>query len=71
MRDAARQFVRKLTGFQHPSKANEAAFQQGIDDITTVAQTLLSALVTNAEPHNRELEAAKAQARTAKRFATS
>ena len=68
VRDAALQFVRKLSGFTKPSKANEAAFETAIEEITHAAQTLLAALVTNGEPRNREVEAAKARARTAVRF---
>ncbi len=68
IRDAALQFVRKLSGFQAPSKANEAVFNTAIDDVATAAQELLSSLTTQAEPHNREVEAAKARARAAQRF---
>lgn len=66
--DAALQFVRKLSGFQSPSKANETVFNTAIDDVATAAQKLLSSLTTQAEPHNREVEAAKARARAAQRF---
>ena len=62
------QFVRKLSGFTKPSKANEAAFERAVADVTAVAQTLLASLVTNSEPRDREIEAAKARARTAERF---
>jgi hypothetical protein len=68
VRDAALQFVRKLSGFTKPSKANEAAFETAIEEITHSAQTLLAALVTNGEPRNRDVEAAKARARAAVRF---
>jgi hypothetical protein len=68
--DASLQFVRKLCGFTKPSKANEAAFDAAIEDITGVARRLLSSLVTTAEPHDREVEAAKARARSAERFGT-
>ncbi len=68
VRAAALQFVRKISGFQEPSKLNEAAFNRGIDDIAKVTQQLLDSLVTQAHPHNRELEAAKAQARAEQRF---
>jgi len=68
IRAASLQFVRKLSGYQHPSKANEAAFNQAIDTVAANARTLLGALVTQAEPHNREEEAAKAHARAVKRF---
>jgi len=68
IRAASLQFVRKLSGFHEPSKANEAAFNRAIDDVAVVAQELLASLTTQAEPHNREIEAAKARARAAKRF---
>jgi hypothetical protein len=62
------QFVRKLSGSQHPSHVNEAAFNQAIAEIATTARTLLDSLVTTAKPHNREEEAAKARARALQRF---
>ncbi len=65
---ASLQFVRKLSGFHEPSKANEAAFNAAIDEVTVVAQKLLGALTTQAEPRNREVEAAKAHARAVRRF---
>lgn len=65
---ASLQFVRKLSGFHHPSKANEAAFSKAVEDFSKIARTLLDTLITNAEPHNREEEAAKAHARAVKRF---
>ncbi len=68
IRDASVQFVRKLSGFHEPSKANEAAFDAAIEEVTTAAQRLLDSLTTQAEPHNREIEAAKARARAAQRF---
>lgn len=68
VRDAALQFVRKLSGFTKPSKANEAAFETAVEEITQAAQTLLAALVTNGEPRNRDVEAAKARAKSAIRF---
>ena len=68
VRAAALQFVRKITGFNKPSKANEAAFLAAIDDIAGVSARLLRALDTNAPPKNREEEAAKAKARAAERF---
>jgi hypothetical protein len=68
IRAAALQFVRKLTGFHEPSQANQAAFDRAIDDVAVVAKELLSSLTTHAEPHNREIEAAKARARAAQRF---
>jgi hypothetical protein len=69
VRAAALQFVRKVSGFNKPSKANEAAFDHAIDEIARVAGELLHALETNAPPKNREEEAAKAKARAAQRFA--
>ena len=66
---SALQFVRKLSGFTKPSKANEEAFNRAVHDVTHVAEHLLHDLVTNSPPRNRELEAAKARARSAKRFA--
>jgi hypothetical protein len=70
IRASALQFVRKLSGFTKPSKANEDAFNQAIKDVATVARQLLDSLVTNAPSRNRELEAAKARARAAARSAT-
>lgn len=67
---AALQFVRKVSGFNKPSKANEAAFLAAIEEIAAVSRTLLSSLETNAPPKNREEEAAKARARAAERFST-
>jgi hypothetical protein len=69
IRDAATQFVRKISGFNKPSAANEAAFNRAIADIAHASHHLLEGLVTQAAPRNREIEAAKARARTAKRFA--
>jgi hypothetical protein len=71
IRAASLQFVRKLSGFNKPSKANEAAFQRAIDDVAAVAQTLLDSLVTNAEPRDREVEAERARQRNAERFGTA
>lgn len=68
VRDAALQFVRKLSGFTRPSKANAAAFETAVDDIAAVAGTLLAALTSNGEPRTREAEIAKARARAAQRF---
>lgn len=68
--DASLQFVRKVSGFHHPSQANEAAFDQAVEEVVGVTRTLLKSLVTNAEPHNREVEAAKAHERAVKRFGT-
>lgn len=66
---SALQFVRKLSGFTRPSKANEAAFHRAVEQVTAAARELLDALVTQAPPRNRELEAARARARNAARFA--
>lgn len=68
IRAASLQFVRKLSGFNKPSKANEAAFQQAIDQVADVAEELLSSLSTTAAPRNREVEAQKAKERAAARF---
>jgi len=68
IRAASLQFVRKLSGFNKPSKANEAAFLAAIDQVATVSRNLLGALETNAPPRSREDEAAKARARAAQRF---
>jgi hypothetical protein len=65
---ASLQFVRKLSGFTHPSKANEPAFERAIDDIAKIARRLVDSLETNAPPRNREVEAAKARERAAIRF---
>ena len=66
--DAALQFVRKLSGFTRPSKANEAAFECAVEDIAASARVLIGSLVTNAEPKSREVEAARARERSAMRF---
>ena len=66
--DASLQFVRKLSGFTHPSKANEAAFNRAVDEIAASAGTLIASLVTNAHARTREVEAAKAKERSALRF---
>jgi hypothetical protein len=68
VRAASLQFVRKLSGFTVPSKANEAAFDAAVDDVAAVAARLLASLTTNAPPRNREEEAAKAKARSTIRF---
>ena len=68
VRQASIQFVRKLSGFTKPSKANEAAFETAVDEITHSARALLAALVTNGAPRHREVEAAKARAKAALRF---
>ena len=68
IRDASLQFVRKLSGFSVPSKANEEAFERAVDAVAASARTLIASLVTTAPPHDREVEAAKARARSADRF---
>ena len=68
VRAASLQFVRKITGFNKPSKANESAFLNAIDEIANVSIRLLQSLETSAPPKNREEEAAKAKARAAERF---
>jgi hypothetical protein len=70
IRAASLQFVRKVSGFNKPSKANEAAFLAAVDEIAAVSRKLLNSLETNAPPKNREEEAAKARARSAERFST-
>ena len=70
IRAAALQFVRKVSGFNTPSKANEAAFLAAVDEIAAVSRKLLSSLETNAPPKNRAEVAAKARARAARRFPT-
>jgi hypothetical protein len=68
---AALQFVRKVSGFTAPSRANEAAFARAVDDVAASARRLLDALVTASPPHDREVEARRARARAEKRFGTS
>ena len=68
IRAAALQFVRKLGGFQKPSQANRAAFERAVDQVAAAAHEFLDALVTNAPPRSREVEAVKARARAAERF---
>ena len=68
VRAASLQFVRKLSGFTHPSKANEAAFERAIDEVAEIARRLVDSLETNAPPRNREVEAAKAKARAVLRY---
>ena len=70
VRAASLQFVRKITGFNRPSKANEAAFLTAIDEVAVISSRLLHSLETTATPRNREDEAAKAKARAAARFGT-
>ena len=68
VRASALQFVRKLSGFTHPSRANEAAFERAVDDVTHAAHHLLDALVANGPPRNREREAEKARAKARIRY---
>ena len=69
IRASALQFVRKLSGFAHPSRANEAAFNRAVDEVTETAQRLLASLKTTSPAKNREAEAMKARARARQRFA--
>ena len=69
VRAAAEQYVRKISGFTKPSQANAEAFERAIDEVAEVSARLLAELVTNAPPKDREVEAAKARARAAERFA--
>jgi len=69
IRASALQFVRKLSGSNHPSRANEAAFNQAVDDVTAAANRLIESLTTSAPPRNREEEARKARERARERFA--
>jgi hypothetical protein len=71
IRAAALQYVRKISGSAKPSKANEAAFERAVDEISEASTRLLSQLVTSAAPRDREVEAARARARAQKRFATA
>jgi hypothetical protein len=71
VRLAAEQYVRKVSGFTKPSKANEHAFAHAIEEVASATQRLLDALVTTAPPRNREVEAERARARAAKRFAAA
>ncbi len=71
IRDASLQFVRKLSGFNVPSKANEAAFDRAVEQVAASARQLIKSLVTSAEPRNREIEATKAKARSAERFGSA
>ena len=68
VRAASLQFVRKISGFTKPSKANEAAFDRAVDDVAAIASALLRELVTTAEPRDREIEAERARARAVERF---
>ncbi|MBB5341783.1 DUF2277 domain-containing protein [Tunturiibacter gelidoferens] len=69
IRDASLQFVRKISGFTKPSKANEVAFESAVDEISLISGRLLASLETNAPPKDRDEEAAKKKARAAERFA--
>jgi hypothetical protein len=71
VRLAAEQYVRKISGYSKPSQANEHAFAHAVDEVASATQRLLDALVTKAPPRNREVEAERAKARAAKRFATA
>jgi hypothetical protein len=71
VRAAALQYVRKIAGFNKPSRANEAAFERAVEEVAHVSMHLLEDLVTNAPPRNRDAEAAKARARAAERFGTA
>ena len=68
VRASALQFVRKLSGFHKPSRANQAAFDRAVDEVTATARTLLDGLVTTTPPRDRAIEAERARARSAKRF---
>jgi hypothetical protein len=70
IRDASLQFVRKLSGFNAPSKINQVAFDRAVEDIAAAASSLIASLVTTAVPRDREIEAARARARSAERFGT-
>jgi hypothetical protein len=68
IREASLQFVRKISGFSNPSKANQRAFTQAVDEVAATAEILLASLVTDAPPRNRDAVAAKTKARAARRF---
>jgi hypothetical protein len=68
IRASALQFVRKLSGFNSPSKANQTAFDRAVDDVSDAARVLIESLVTTADPRDREVEAARARARSLERF---
>jgi hypothetical protein len=68
IRDAALQFVRKLSGFNAPSKINQQAFERAVEEVATAAGVLIQSLVTSADPRDRDIEAARARARSAVRF---
>ena len=69
IRASALQFVRKLSGFTAPSRANDAAFQRAVEEVSDAARRLLASMETSSPPRNREIEAAKAKARSRQRFA--
>jgi hypothetical protein len=69
IRNASLQFVRKVSGFSKPSAANQEAFDRAVDEVATAVDRLMASLVTNAPPKNRDVEAAKARVRAAKRYA--
>jgi hypothetical protein len=71
VRDAALQYVRKISGFTKPSQANEGAFERAVDEVAAATQRLIDALVTNAPPKDREVEAERKRARAAKRYAAA
>lgn len=71
IRASSLQFVRKLSGFNTPSKANEKAFNQAVNEVTSAARKLLDSLVTSAQPRDREVEAQRARARAAERYGAS
>jgi hypothetical protein len=71
IRDASLQFVRKISGFTKPSQANEQAFARAVDEVAAASRRMLDALVTSAAPKDREVEAERARARAAKRFAAA
>jgi hypothetical protein len=71
VRASALQFVRKVSGFNSPSRANQAAFDRAVDDVATAARVLIDSLVTTADPRDREIEAERARARSAARFGSS
>jgi hypothetical protein len=71
VRDAALQYVRKISGFTKPSRANEEAFARAVDEVSEATARLLDSLVTTASPRNREVEAERKRARAAERFATA
>jgi hypothetical protein len=68
IRASSLQFVRKLSGFTHPSRANEAAFNRAVEEVAAAARVLIESLVTTADPRDREIEAARAKAKSAARF---